>query len=214
MRYERVEDIVRQWLEPAFKQVGIDNLIYARQDAPQPRGDYAVIDIIGLENVKPVEVRYIDLASIPDNPQVEEQGLFRADIRVAVRLLATNNAMSRLSEVTARARLSSSCDVLFAYGVGLSYLTPVMDRSFIESDAKYRYRADFEAILSFGEIHAETLQTIGTVEISGEVDSGFKGYVEVSDGIYPPVIKKKYLITYKLNPLVFNGQRLTIEKET
>jgi len=152
--------------------VDIDVVIFAKQNAPQPDEDYLVIDMVGSTSFTPTELRYKDIPGIPENPQVQEDAINRSSVEIQLRVFAEEDALGKLSELLTRMCMSSFSDCMFASGIGISYVTEPVDMSYLEDD-NYRARADATVTFNITSKYSDTLQTIGTVPVTGDSTHGF-----------------------------------------
>ena len=179
MRYSReLELAIFNWIEPLATIVGYQTVMFAQQDAPQPEGDYLVIEI---DDVTPDrgELRYEDVPSIPENPQVAEMAIARLDVTITLRSLSADDAQGMLQELVYRFKMSASEDLLIGNNLGLVSIGSIENRTYLE-EATNRKRADVTLQVCSTKIYEDILQTIGTITTEGELDD-WSMSVTVSD---------------------------------
>jgi hypothetical protein len=107
-----------------------------------------------------------------DKPGVEDTitRIFRKTVTLSVQVFAFEDYLEIMSLVINATELDSKLDILRAQGIAIWGVSNINDLSEL-TEAQYRFRANIDIIIAYGEEIDDVTGQINTVEMTGQVGS-------------------------------------------
>lgn len=170
-KYPKLEPKIYDWLFPIITDpdVGLTDITFEDQNAPEIQGPYLSIDILLVKGDKRPEVKTDYEVSMGD--EIKETAIYRGRVELMLKVVSNAGAMEQAETIKTMMHMSDSENRMAEQNIGLEEYGDTQDRSAL-SGPSFKQRADFRLDLHIVDVYSKMIATIGSVPISGQTFDG------------------------------------------
>jgi hypothetical protein len=161
-----LEIALYNWLNPMLDGTGVTLTIFGHQDNnPRPNQDFLLITIIEQSHQAKHEVRYSWDGIDPIAP-IDEDVIYRATVTVNCSIFSDNDVAAKMELFSTNLYRQKSLDLQYLNKIGLVDALIISD---LNNDDN---KSDMRLIFNYTKVYNGKIETIGTVTVIYEDQSG------------------------------------------